>query len=95
MRFSVDKLCVEKRENMTVGSGIGLLCFAIMGIIMSERKIVKILSLLYIAFFTIFYILGFIEGKYGKEALLLPALLIPFAFFIYGVHHMYDPKDKK
>jgi hypothetical protein len=80
---------------MTGGSGIGLLCFAIIGIIMSEKKIVKILSSLYVAFFTIIYILGFIEGRYGKEALLIPALLIPFTFFIHAVHHMYDDKNNE
>jgi ABC-type transport system involved in multi-copper enzyme maturation permease subunit len=80
---------------MTGGGGIGLLCFAIMGIIMSDKKIVKILSSLYVAFFTIIYILGFFEGRYGKEALLIPALLIIFAFFIHGVHHIYDVKNKE
>ena len=79
---------------MIGGGGIGLLCFAIMGIIMSERKIIKILSSLYLAFFTIIYISGFVEGRYGKEALLIPALLILFAFFIHSVHHMYDPNNR-
>ena len=71
-----------------------LLCAAVCGAIMSSNPWIKIVSMLYLAYFAIAIIVGVVSGDSEPAVLIVPALLVLLGMYAYDVHHMFDPKER-
>ena len=79
----------------SIGGGIGLLCFAVVGIIMSDRPWVKVLSALYLAVYGIGVVVQVIREQWNPVSLVVPLLIVLFGMYVHGVDHMVDPGKYK
>ena len=79
---------------ISVGGGIFLLCAAVCGAIMSDRPWVKLISVLYLAYFAIAVVVEIVRGKWEPALLVMPLLLVLLGMYVYDVHHMFDPRTR-
>ena len=76
-----------------MGGGIGMLCLAVVGLFMSERRWVRILCVLFLALYGITIIVEVVTGRWDPAMLLVPGLLFFLGVYVQKVQHMFDPKD--
>ena len=83
---------------ISVGGGIGLLCMAVVGLIMSERRWVRILSGLYLMLYGVGIVVEVVSGRWNPVYLIFTVTLVLLGLYVYRVEHMFDgdiePKSK-
>ncbi len=79
---------------ISFGGQIGLLCLAVVGLIMSERRWVKILSGLYFSLCAIGIVIEVVRGHSPPSYLIVPLLLLLLAMYVHSVEHMFDAKKR-
>ena len=80
---------------ISVGGGVALLCLAVVGLLMSDRLWVKILSALYLGVYGIGVIIEVVRGEWRSALLIVPGLLFLLGVYVHSVEHMFDPKKEK
>ena len=78
---------------ISVGGGAGLLCLAVVGVIMSDRPWVKVLSALYLAAYGIGVVVQVVREQWNPGFLIVPLLLVLLGMYVHSVEHMFDPKE--
>ena len=69
--------------------GVGLIFVAVIAILSSEKRWVKVISWLFLSAIAVQIIVSFVsEPDMGK--FLLPVVVVVFAFFVDGVNKMFD-----
>ena len=72
-----------------------MLCLAIVGVIMSDRPWIKILSAVYLVVYGIGVAVQVVRGQWNPALLIVPLLLALLGMYVYGVEHMFDPKKDR
>jgi cell division protein FtsW (lipid II flippase) len=74
--------------------GVGLIFVAVIAILSSEKRWVKVISWLFLSAIAVQIIVSFVsEPDMGK--FLLPVVVVVFAFFVDGVNKMFDWNGEK
>lgn len=71
-----------------------MMCLAVVGVFIAERRWVRILSGLYLFVCGIAVVVQVIRDRWNPACLLVPSLLVLLGMYVHSVEHIFDPAEK-